>query len=408
MNFFKRLFTKKTALKFGTPPVMGFWETLRDKKPFFVLAPMADVTDCVFRELIAKYSRANDNPEPSVFWTEFVSADGLCSEGREALLVDLRYGEAERPIVAQLFGSNVENMKKASKLVAGLGFDGIDINMGCPDRSIEKQGAGASMIKNPIRAREIIRAVKEGAPNLPVSVKTRVGYNSPNLESWISELLREGIAALTIHARTRKEMSKVPARWEFVKEAVAIRDKMKVPTLIIGNGDINSLEEGQKRFEETGCNGIMVGRGIFGRPWFFANFADKDCHCEIEHPSQKLPNFDSQNEDIKFNQLDKATQSRNSAERSECVASNLICNFCGGSRLSIRNRLLIAIEHSELFEKNLVGKFKGGKNFNIMKKHFKAYASGFDGAKELRMEIMETAQNASDIRRIIENFLNSR
>lgn len=358
-NFLKRLFTKKTVLKFGTPPVMGFWEGLRSKRPFFVLAPMADVTDCVFRELIAKYSRGNatnlrnssdskscelGNKEPSVFWTEFVSADGLCSPGREALLVDFRYSESERPIVAQLFGSNVENMKKASELVASLGFDGIDINMGCPDRSIEKQGSGACMIKNPSNARAIIRAVKEGAPNLPVSVKTRIGYNSPNLEPWISELLAEGISALTVHARTRKEMSKVPARWEFVKEAVLIRDKMKVPTLIIGNGDVEDRKQGIKRFEETGCDGIMIGRGIFGKPWLFT-------HSDLE--------------------------------------------------MSVQDRLLIAIEHAELFEKKL----GGIKNFNIMKKHFKAYASGFEGAKELRVEIMENAQNASDIRRIIEKFL---
>ena len=135
---------------------------------------MANVTDAAFRELIMKYSK------PDVVWTEFVSADGLCSTGRKALLTDLKYSKKEKPIVAQLFGANLEKMKKAAELCAKLGFDGIDINMGCPDRTIEGQGAGAATIKNPILAREIIRAARAGAPQLPISVKTRIGYNSPS------------------------------------------------------------------------------------------------------------------------------------------------------------------------------------------------------------------------------------
>src|SRR3989344_5827961 len=187
-------------------PYLGFWEHL--KKPIFVLAPPANVTDTVFRRHILRYSK------PDVFWTEFVSADGLCHpKGREALLRDLWYTEEERPIVAQLFTGHPEKMYEAAKLCAELGFDGLDINMGCPDRKVEKQCAGAALMKNPELARAIIRAAREGAPLLPVSVKTRIGYNKNELDKWLPELLAEKPAAVTIHCRTRKEMSDVPARW---------------------------------------------------------------------------------------------------------------------------------------------------------------------------------------------------
>ena len=166
---------------------------------------MANVTDAAFRRIIAKYGK------PDVIWTEFVSADGLLSKGRDKLLIDLEYSEAERPIVAQLFSGNPEKMYEAAKLVKKLGFDGLDINMGCPDRSIEKSGAGAALIRNPNLARAVLRSAKEGAGGLPVSVKTRLGYNKDILDDWLPELLAEKPAAVTIHARTRKEMSKVPA-----------------------------------------------------------------------------------------------------------------------------------------------------------------------------------------------------
>ena len=322
----------------------NFWSKL--KRPIFVLAPMADVTDAAFRRLIAKYGK------PDVLWTEFVSADGLAlapEEGRRKLLLDLQYSESERPIVAQFFTSNPENMKKAAILARELGFDGVDINMGCPDKSIEKQGAGAAMMKNPKLARKVIRAAKEGAGDLPVSVKTRIGFNRPELETWLPEILKENPAVVTVHARTRKEMSKVPARWEFVKRAVEIRNEYALRqaqgenerTLIFGNGDVKDLEDAKNKVEETGCDGVMLGRAIFGNPWLF---------------SGKLP--------------------------------------------TLEEKLNILIEHTELFEK-LLGEVK---NFAIMKKHFKAYVNGFDGAAELRGELMET-ENASCVREIIEKFL---
>lgn len=319
----------------------GFWDKL--KKPIFVLAPMADVTDAAFRRLIAKYGK------PDVLWTEFVSADGLAlapEQGRQKLLLDLKYSESERPIVAQFFTSSPENMKKVAVLAAELGFDGVDINMGCPDKSIEKQGAGAAMMKNPKLAREIVRAAKEGAPNLPISVKTRIGWNSPELESWLPEILKEEPAVVTIHARTRKEMSKVPARWEYVKRAVELRDELGSSTLIFGNGDVKDLSEARLRTEETGCDGVMLGRAIFGNPFLFA---EKKCPEGIE---------------------------------------------------GLKLRLTVLIEHAELFEE-LVGKVK---NFAIMKKHFKAYVNGFEKAAELRAELMAT-NNATEVALIIDKFL---
>jgi tRNA-dihydrouridine synthase len=280
---------------------LGFWAKL--KRPIMVLAPMADVTDAAFRRIIIKYSRyggrdIGDGSKgnlpaeafrvggPDVMWTEFVSADGLChKEGREKLLIDLSYTEGERPIVAQLFSGKPEKMLEAAKLVRKLGFDGLDINMGCPDRSIEKSGAGAALMKNPKLAREIIRAAKEGMGDLPVSVKTRIGYNKNELATWLPEILAEEPAVVTIHARTRKEMSDVPARWEEVKRAVEIRNSLKSKTLIFGNGDVKDLADARAKAKETGADGVMLGRAIFGNPYLFSNKKKSE---EFNSPRHKL------------------------------------------------------------------------------------------------------------------------
>lgn len=326
---------------------MNFWKNL--KKPIMVLAPMADVTDPAFRSIIAKYGK------PDVIWTEFVSADGLFLGGFDALVKDLAFTEEERPIVAQFFTNKPEMMKKAVELAVSLGFDGVDINMGCPDKSVEKQGAGASLIKNPKLAQELILFAKEGAKkdgkNIPVSVKTRIGYNKNELETWLPALLEAEPAVITIHARTRKEMSLVPARWEHVKRAVEIRDAFvnkdgrKSETLIFGNGDVLDLEDANKKVLETNCDGVMIGRGIFGNPWRF-------------------------NKQIKV------------------------------ENLSIKEKLEVMVEHTKLFEKLLPHK-----SFAIMRKHYKAYANGFDGAKDLRVKLMET-QNADEVEKTVKEFLN--
>ncbi|OGI93787.1 hypothetical protein A3A03_00870 [Candidatus Nomurabacteria bacterium RIFCSPLOWO2_01_FULL_40_18] len=336
----------------------NFWEKLQ--RPILCLAPMADVTDCAFRQIIAKYGspRPDGRGKPDIFFTEFVSADGLAHPvAREKLLIDFIYGENERPIVAQIFGANPENIKKALALCKELGFDGIDINMGCPDKTIEKQCAGAAMMKNPALAREVIRAAKEGGGGLPISVKTRIGYNKNEIETWIPELLKEDIAALTVHLRTRKEMSDVPAHWDLMKRIVEIRDNMQVKTLILGNGDVADLDDARRKCEETGCDGIMLGRAIFGNPWLFA---------DLPHPP---PSPERGRDTLSFQE-----------------------------RVGVRLRVMI--EHTKLFEK-MLGKHK---NFAIMKKHYKAYCNGFDGAKELRVKLMET-ENAEQVESVVNDFL---
>ncbi len=338
-----------------------FWQKLQ--KPFFVLAPMADVTDAAFRRMIAKYSahlRSDGTVGAAdVMWTEFVSADGLVlagAEGKKKLLADLLYSEEERPIVAQLFSADPEHMEAAAGLCRELGFDGIDINMGCPDRSIEKQGCGAAMIKNPDQAVAIIAATKRGGKGpgkiqgkesekeLPVSVKTRIGYNTDSLEEWLPALLSAEPAAVTLHARTRKEMSKVPARWERLARAVAIRDACKSQTLIIGNGDVVDLRDAHQKAEETGVDGVMLGRAIFGNPWLF-------------HPERDAVN------------------------------------------VSVEERLRVMVEHTKLFEELLPHK-----NLAIMKKHYKAYVHGFEGAGALRPRLME-AHGVLEIESIIKEFI---
>lgn len=347
----RRLLGKRELKKVTMNPVRGFWQKLIDEKlsrgeTLSVVAPMADVTDIAFRTLFAKYGK------PDVMWTEFVSADGLCSGGREILKRDLEFGEAERPIVAQLFTSTPENMKKAAALCRELGFDGIDINMGCPDKSIEKQGAGAAHIKDWKTAQRVIHAAQEGAEHLPVSVKTRMGYNKVEFMEWIPKLLECNIPTLTVHLRTRKEMSKVDAHWELMPEIVKLVRDMTGSvadggTIILGNGDIKSVREGKAKAKETGADGVMIGRGIFGTPWFFN---------EEEFEKGK----------------------------------------------STEERLNILIEHTKLFEEKL-GDIK---NFAIMKKHYKAYVNGFDGAKELRIELME-CENAKEVEEKIKEFLST-
>lgn len=338
---------------------MSFWHKL--PKPIIVLAPMADVTDAAFRRVISTYSRhtRKDGTEggPDVFWTEFVSADGLMratEEGKKKLMADLQYTEEERPIVAQLFSAHPDYMEKAARLCAELGFDGIDINMGCPDRGIEKQGCGAAMIKNPEKAQEIIRAAKRGAGDVPVSVKTRIGYNTHELATWLPALLSESPEVITVHARTRKEMSKVPARWEHVREAVLMRDTIqddawqrenpnREKTLIFGNGDVTSLQDAYERAETYGADGVMIGRGIFGNPWFF--------HPQFETTPPTL-----------------------------------------GERLDV------LVLHTRLYEELLPHK-----SFALMKKHYKAYLHGFEGTKDLRMALMDTC-NSDEVARVVDSF----
>lgn len=304
---------------------------------------MDDVTDFPFRTMLARHGK------PDVCWTEFVSADGLLHpEGRQALLPKLEFDtETERPIVAQLFSASPEKMRQAAYLAADLGFDGVDINMGCPDKAINKQGAGAALIRNPSLAAELVYAAKEGVSShhrpIPVSVKTRIGWNRDELDTWLPILIETEPAAITIHARTRKEMSKVPARWDRVKTAAEMAKGTGI--LIIGNGDVTDLADGRAKAAETGADGIMLGRATFGNPWIFN-------------------------------------------ERKKHV--------------TVEEKLRALIEHSELFEQF----YGSGRRFDVMRKHYRAYVNDFPGAKPLRARLME-ARDAVHATAIVEGFLSS-
>ncbi|MEK7525768.1 MAG: tRNA-dihydrouridine synthase [Patescibacteria group bacterium] len=329
----------------------GFWEKLKKPasasgrdEPFFVLAPMADVTDGPFRQIVIDCGR------PDVLYNEFVSCEGLCSAGRERLLLDLRFKENEHPIVAQFFGTKPEQFYECAKLARELGFDGVDINMGCPDRKVVKQGAGIGLCKDPQRAKQIIEATKEGAGDLPVSVKTRIGLTKPDLEGWIRMILETKITVLTIHGRTMAEMSKVPAHWDLIGEAAKMAHE--VGTLAVGNGDVMSLSEGREKAEQYGVDGVMIGRGIFHNPWFFNE--------KIDHKA-----------------------------------------------VPPKKRLELLLKHSRLFEEFWQGNLpagRQGKSFDLMKKFFKIYVSEWDGAKDLRAQLMET-KTREQVEEIIADYL---
>lgn len=250
---------------------------LRDlPKPFFAMAPLDDVSDTVFRRVIAGCAA------PDVFFTEFVNVDGLMSPGRSKLLKKLRFTPGERPLIAQIWGLKPDNFRAIAEQLAdgslarelglpeGVNFDGIDLNMGCPEKSVVNNGACSGLINNPDLAAGIIKATQTGAAGrLPVSVKTRIGFNEVNM-AWFETLLAQDLAMLTVHGRTRKEMSKVPAHWDIIGQVRELRDRLAPQTLIVGNGDVNSRAEGQELADKYQLDGIMVGRGVFQDPFVFS------------------------------------------------------------------------------------------------------------------------------------------
>ncbi|KKT81417.1 MAG: hypothetical protein A3B99_01560 [Candidatus Yanofskybacteria bacterium RIFCSPHIGHO2_02_FULL_44_12b] len=320
----------------------GFWGKLN--KPFTVLAPMANVTDWAFRQIIIQTGR------PDVFYTEFVSCDGICALGPEKFRGELYFEKNERPIVAQFFTADPEKLKRCVEMAVKMGFDGVDINMGCPDRSIEKQGAGAALIKNPKLARALIKAAKQVAGSLPISVKTRLGYNKIETESWIPHLVEEGIAALVVHGRTRKEMSSVPAHWD---EMGKIAEMAKpVGTLVVGNGDIKDMAEARQKASEYKLDGIMIGRGIFNNPWFF-------------------------NENIKPDSIRP------------------------------KDKIKLMLQHCDNFSKLWKGEDKTTvKNFDTLKRFFKIYINDWPGAKDLRAQLMDS-KSIDEAKALVLGYLKS-
>lgn len=233
-------------------------------KPFYVLAPMDDVTDTVFRRIVAECAR------PDLFFTEFVNVDGLQSEGRERLLKRIQFIDQEQPIIAQVWGKDPENFRKTAAELVDMGFAGIDLNMGCPIKAVVNNGCCSALINNRELAEEIIKATQAGAAGrVPVSVKTRLGFNAVDY-SWPEFLLQQNLDMLTIHGRTRKQMSEAPADWEAIAKVRALRDKLAPHTLIVGNGDVESRQQAKELAEKHQLDGIMIGRGIFHDPFVFA------------------------------------------------------------------------------------------------------------------------------------------
>lgn len=315
----------------------NIWQKL--KKPIFILAPMDDVTDTVFRQII------DDLAPPDLYYTEFTSVDGMASEkGREPVTRRLQFTKKERPLIAQIWGNDPDLFYKAAQTIKEMGFDGIDINMGCPVKDVVRRGMCSGLINTPELAAKVIQATKEGSGGLPVSVKTRIGMKVIQTEDWLSHLLKQDIAALIVHGRTVKEMSNVPAHWDEIGKAVELRNKLAPKTLIIGNGDITSYEDGLQKVKEYNLDGIMIGRGIFKNLWIF----DK---------KGKIPN------------------------------------------LTIEQKLTQLLKHTRLFVKTWGDK----KSFAILKKYFKIYISDFEGAAELRAQFMETS-SLEEVEHLVNKF----
>ncbi len=293
-------------------------------KPFFVLAPMDDVTDTVFRCVVGACA------EPDLYFTEFVNVDGLQSPGRHKLMKKLLTQGEESKTIAQIWGKNPENYYKTTKELIEMGFAGVDINMGCPAKSEVKAGTCSALINNRPLAVEIIKATQEGAGNvIPVSVKTRLGFSEVDF-TWHELLLQQNLAMLTIHGRTRKEMSKVPANWDHIRYVRELRDTITPDTLIVGNGDVYSREQGKELVQRHKLDGIMVGRGIFHDPYLFAE----------ESPWEQISQAD---------------------------------------------RIMLYKKHVELFAKTWQD---NQRPIHTLNKFCKVYIQGFDGAKEMRERFM--------------------
>lgn len=311
-----------------------FWQNL--PQPFFALAPMEGATDTVFRHVVAKAAR------PDVFFTEFTNAASYHSpKGRHSTHSRLLFTDDEQPMVAQIWGTNPDDFAFMATELKKMGFAGIDINMGCPAKDVVKTGACSALIENPSLAAELIAAAKQGG--LPVSVKTRIGFKTRKTTEWASFLLQQDIAALTIHGRTQKEMSKVPADWNEIAKVVQLRDTLAPHTRIIGNGDVETRAAGLALAQETGVDGIMIGRGAFQNVFCF----ERETR---EHTPQEL--------------------------------------------------ITLLQYHLDLFDQTWP---KGERPLAPLKRFFKVYVKGFAGASEIRDQLMHTT-STTEARAVIEKY----
>lgn len=313
----------------------NFWQDL--PKPFFVLAPMEDVTDVIFRHVISEAAR------PDVFFTEFTNSESYNHpEGKDSVRGRLEFTEDEQPIVAHIWGDRPENFRKMSIDLAQAGFKGIDINMGCPVANVARNGRGSGLIKRPEVAAELIQAAKAGG--LPVSVKTRLGYTRVDeWRAWLTHVLEQDIANLSIHLRTRKEMSKADAHWDLIPEIKKLRDEIAPTTLLTINGDISDRQTGLDLVEKYGIDGVMIGRGVFTNPFAF------EIEAREHSPKELLALF----------------------------------------------RL-----HLDLFDHYTAD---NPRPFKPLRRFFKIYVRGIHGASTLRHELMET-QNTDEVRAMLDEF----
>ncbi|TXC85752.1 tRNA-dihydrouridine synthase [Metabacillus litoralis] len=313
----------------------NFWREL--PRPFFILAPMEEVTDVVFRHVVSEAAR------PDVFFTEFTNTESYCHpEGRKSVRGRLTFTEDEQPIVAHIWGDKPEFFREMSIDMAKLGFKGIDINMGCPVPNVTQHGKGSGLILRPEVAADLIQAAKAGG--LPVSVKTRLGFSEVDeWRDWLTHILKQDIANLSIHLRTRKEMSKVDAHWELIPEIKKLRDEVAPDTLLTINGDIPDYQTGLKLAEEYDIDGVMIGRGIFHNPFAF----------------EKEPKDHSSKELLDLLRL-----------------------------------------HMELHDKYSGLELR---KFTALHRFFKIYVKGFRGAGELRNQLMNT-KSTDEVRALLDNF----
>ena len=313
----------------------NFWSTL--PRPFFILAPMEDVTDIVFRHVV------NEAARPDVFFTEFTNTESYCHpEGIHSARGRLTFSDDEQPMVSHIWGDKPDQFREMSICLADIGFKGIDLNMGCPVANVAKKGKGSGLILRPETAAEIIQASKAGG--LPVSVKTRLGYHDVDeWRDWLKHVFEQNIANLSIHLRTRKEMSKVDAHWELIEAIKTLRDEIAPNTLLTINGDIPDGQTGLELANKYGIDGIMIGRGIFHNPFAF----EKEPR---EHSSKEL---------------------------------------LGLLRL-----------HLSLFEKYDKDE---ARQFKSLRRFFKIYVRGIRGASELRHQLMNT-QSIAEVRELLDAF----
>lgn len=313
----------------------NFWAEL--PTPFFVLAPMEDVTDVVFRHVVQKAGA------PDVYFTEFTNSDSFCHpDGKESVKGRLTFTEDEQPMVAHIWGDKPEFFREMSIQLAEMDFKGIDLNMGCPVPNVAERGKGSGLILRPEVAAELIEAAKAGG--LPVSVKTRIGYTEKaEMVDWISHLLKQDIANLSVHLRTRKEMSKVAAHWELIPEVVALRDQISPQTKLTINGDIPDRQTGLELAEKYGVDGIMIGRGIFKNPFAF----EKE---PKEHSAEELIDL-------------------------------------------LRLQLDLQDHYAKEIPRSITG----------LHRFFKIYVKGFPGANDLRVQLMNT-KSTDEVRARLDEF----